>query len=156
MYLKMARRVLFERAGRAYDDPAYAGAHHTLADELLAPSVIYAPAVLALGDAVDLRAVAHITGGGIPGNLNRMLPKSCDAVVDRGAWELPPIFGEIQRLGEVSDDEMAKVFNLGIGMVVVVEPAEQLKALDVLRAHGHRAQVVGEVVAGHGLVRLEA
>ncbi len=70
----LARRILFERAGLSLDDPAFPGAHHSLADELLKPSVVYAPAIAALTRAVDVRGIAHITGGGIPGNLNRVLP----------------------------------------------------------------------------------
>jgi phosphoribosylformylglycinamidine cyclo-ligase len=150
----LARRILFDVAGRSLDEPAYAGAHHTLADELLEPSVVYAPAVLALLRAVDVRAVAHITGGGIPGNLNRVLPARADAVVDRSSWESPRIFGELQRLGQVSDDEMAKVFNLGIGMIAVVPEAESYKALDVLRAEGQRAMVIGSITTGSGQVQL--
>ncbi|MEZ5143084.1 MAG: phosphoribosylformylglycinamidine cyclo-ligase [Acidimicrobiales bacterium] len=150
----LARRILFERAGRHLDDPAYPGAHHTLADELLSPSVIYAPAILELQRTVDLRAVVHVTGGGLPGNLARVLPTGAAAVVDRGRWEAPPIFTELQRLGEVSDDEMAKVFNLGIGMVVVVPARDAYRALDVARAAGHRAVEIGEITAGRGEVRL--
>jgi phosphoribosylformylglycinamidine cyclo-ligase len=150
----LARRILFERAGLSLDDPAFPGAHHSLADELLKPSVIYAPAIAALTRAVDVRGVAHITGGGIPGNLNRVLPPKVDAVVERGTWESPRIFGEMQRLGEVSDAEMAKVFNLGIGMIVVVPESEVYKALDVLRSHDQRATVVGSITPGHGAVQL--
>ncbi len=95
----LARRVLLERAGLPLDGPAFDGAAHTLADELLSPSVIYAPAITALLSAVDVRAVAHITGGGLPGNVSRVLPKGVDAEIDRSAWEVPRIFGEIQRLG---------------------------------------------------------
>src|SRR4030081_2499976 len=83
----LARKVLLERAGRALDGPAFQGAHHSLADELLVPSVIYAPAVLEVLRVVDVRAIAHITGGGIPGNLVRVLPDKADAVVDQGTWE---------------------------------------------------------------------
>jgi phosphoribosylformylglycinamidine cyclo-ligase len=152
----LARRILLERAGLALDGPAYDGARHTLAEELLEPSVIYAPAIAALRRTVDVRAVAHITGGGIPGNLVRVLPKGCDAVVDRSTWESPRIFTEIQRLGEVSDDEMARVFNLGIGMIVVVPESDSYKALDLLRAEGQRASVIGRVESGSGEVRLES
>jgi phosphoribosylformylglycinamidine cyclo-ligase len=152
----LARRVLLERAGRSLDEPAFAGAHHSLADELLEPSVIYAPGIAALLRAVDVRGVAHITGGGIPGNLSRVLPRSVDAVVRRGTWEPPRIFAEIQRAGGVSDDEMAKVFNLGVGMVVAVPRRDAFRALDVLRAEGFRAMEIGEVVPGGGAVRLEA
>jgi len=149
----LARRVLFDVAGRSLDDPAWDGAHHSLGEELLSPSVIYAPAIAALLRLVDVRAVAHITGGGIPGNLNRVLGESFDATVDRGAWEAPRIFGEIQRLGQVSDEEMAKVFNMGIGMVVVVPADEVYASLDALRTAGHRAVQIGEIGPGSGTVR---
>jgi phosphoribosylformylglycinamidine cyclo-ligase len=151
----LARRVFFDVAGRALDDPAWDGAHHTVADELLEPSVIYAPAVLALRRAVDIHGVAHITGGGIPGNLSRLLPDERDAVVDMSAWEAPRVFDEIQRLGGVDDDEMARVFNLGIGMIVAVPPADVFRAIDILRERGHYAVRVGEVARGRGRVRLE-
>jgi phosphoribosylformylglycinamidine cyclo-ligase len=150
----LARRILLERAGLSLDDPAFAGAHHTVADELLEPSVVYAPSVAALLRAVDVRALAHITGGGIPGNLSRVLPAKVDAVVDRSSWESPRIFGELQRLGEVSDDEMQRVFNLGIGMIAVVPEDDVYKALDVLRSAGQRAAVIGSVVAGTGAVQI--
>jgi phosphoribosylformylglycinamidine cyclo-ligase len=150
----LARRVLLEVAGRDLDGPAFDGAPHSLAEELLVPSVIYAPAVGALQRKVDVHAVAHITGGGIPGNLNRVLPDDADAVVHRGTWEVPRIFGEIQRLGDISDDEMAKVFNLGVGMIAVVSEGDRFKALDSLREHGHRAVDLGEIVPGKGAVRL--
>lgn len=149
----LARRILFERAGRALDDPAYPGAHHTVADELLKPSVIYAPAILALLREVDVRGVVHVTGGGIPGNVARVLPPNVDAEIDRRSWEPPRIFGELQRLGDVDDDEMARVFNLGLGMIVVVPASDGFKALDALRSHGHHAAEVGRVVPGGRSVR---
>lgn len=150
----LARKVLLDDARMPLDGPAYEGAHHSLADELLIPSVIYAPAVAALLKVVDVRSVAHVTGGGLPGNLLRVLPEGADAVVDTGAWEVPRIFGEIQRRGEVSVEEMGKVFNLGIGMVVVVPPEEAHRTLDVLRTEGHRAVELGEITAGTGRVLL--
>jgi phosphoribosylformylglycinamidine cyclo-ligase len=150
----LARRVLLDLAGRSLDAPAYPGARHTLADELLEPSVIYAPAIGALQRTVDVRAVAHVTGGGIVGNVARVLPAGCDAIVRRREWETPRIFTEIQRAGEVADAEMARVFNLGVGMVVVVPQSDVFKALDDLRAHGHRASVIGEIAEGRGNVIL--
>lgn len=149
----LARKVLLEAAGRGLEEPAWAGAHHSLGEELLVPSVVYAPAVAALLRHIDVRAVAHITGGGLPGNLARVLPEVADALLDPRTWEAPRIFGEIQRLGEVSDDEMRKVFNLGIGMVVVVAQDEVHRTLDLLRTEGHRATQIGQVVAGRGQVR---
>jgi phosphoribosylformylglycinamidine cyclo-ligase len=152
----LARRVLLEVGGRSLDDPAWDGAHgHTVADELLRPSVVYAPAVVALCRALPVRAVAHVTGGGLPGNLARVLPRGCDAVVRTSAWERPRIFTEIQRLGRVADEEMAKVFNLGIGMVAAVRPPDVFRAHDVLRGHGVESCDIGEITAGEGLVRLE-
>jgi phosphoribosylformylglycinamidine cyclo-ligase len=152
----LARRVLLERAGRALDAPAFDGSPTTLADELLLPSVIYSPAIQRLLKRVDVHAVAHVTGGGMVGNVNRALPADGDAVIWRRTWEPPRIFGEIQRLGDVSDEEMARVFNLGIGMVVAVPPADLYKALDTLREAGHHAVQIGEVVAGNGAVQLVA
>ncbi|MGH9182366.1 MAG: phosphoribosylformylglycinamidine cyclo-ligase [Acidimicrobiales bacterium] len=150
----LARRVLVDRPGADLAGPAYLGARHSLADELLRPSVLYAPAVLELLGAVDVRAVAHITGGGIVGNLPRALSSSVDAVVELGSWEVPPIFEEIRRRGPVDDEEMARVFNLGLGMVVVVPATQCATAIDVARSAGHRAVVVGEVVPGDGGVKL--
>ena len=144
----LARRALLHDGGRALDGPAFEGAARTLGDELLLPSVIYAPAVVALLDSVGVRAAAHITGGGLPANLPRALPDGHRAVLRSDSWEVPPIFGEIQRAGQVSDDEMARVFNLGLGMVLVVPADETDRALAVLEPYGHRARVVGEVVVG--------
>ena len=150
----LARKALLEIDGRSLDSRAYKGARHSLADELLSPSVIYAPAIMEILRHVDVHAVAHITGGGIPGNLARVLPERCDAVVQRRAFETPRIFTEIQRIGEIPDAEMAATFNLGLGMIVVVPPGDAYKALDVLRAAGHLAVQVGEVVEGDGDVQL--
>ncbi|HRW37049.1 MAG TPA: phosphoribosylformylglycinamidine cyclo-ligase [Aquihabitans sp.] len=148
----LARKVLLERAQLPLDGPAYEGAHHTLAEELLVPSVIYAPAVLNLLRHVDVRAVCHVTGGGLAGNLVRVLPKGVDATVDPTSWEEPRIFGEIRRLGEIDQDEMRKVFNLGLGMVVVVPGDEAFRTLDLLRSSGHLATEIGRVEKGAGAV----
>ncbi len=146
----LARHVLLERAGRTYDGPAWPGAAVTLADELMRPSVLYAPAVLAAIGAADVHAVAHITGGGFEGNVPRALPhEGLGAVIDRGTWTVPPIFSEIRRQGSVTDEEMARVFNLGLGMVVVVGPASADDALAALRGAGVEATVVGRVEEGH-------
>lgn len=125
----MARRLMFDVAGRDHDDPAYRDAPMTLGEELLRPSVIYAPAVRALIAHVDVRAVAHITGGGIPGNLVRVLPKGRDALVDPSLWERPHVFDELQRIGDVSEAEMRRVFNLGVGMIVAVPIGDAFKAI---------------------------
>jgi phosphoribosylformylglycinamidine cyclo-ligase len=150
----LARRVLFDRAGLRLDDPAWPGADHSLADELLRPSVIYAPALVALCAEVEVRALAHITGGGLPGNVPRVLPADVDAVIHRGAWDVPRIFDRVQELGDVSDDEMAAVFNLGIGMVAVVAPADVDASLAVLAKADLAPVVIGEIVEGSRQVQL--
>jgi len=154
----LARHVLLERAGRDLMEPAWPGAGHTLADELLRPSVVYAPAVLTVARILTpgaVHAAAHITGGGIPGNLRRVLPEHLDAVVRLDSWESPPIFEEIRRLGRVEDDEMRQVFNLGLGMVVVVDAGSLEGALQAAGSAGVTAWEVGRVVTGTGQVRLE-
>ncbi|MGZ4688038.1 MAG: phosphoribosylformylglycinamidine cyclo-ligase [Acidimicrobiia bacterium] len=151
----LARRALLDRRGRALDGPAWDGAHHSLGDELLIPSVIYAPAMAELRRHVDVHAFAHITGGGIPGNLVRSLPDRCDGVMHRGTWDEPRIFAEIQAAGEVTDDEMEQVFNLGLGMLAIVPRGDAFRALDAVRAQGQDAWIVGEIVDGHGRTHIE-
>jgi phosphoribosylformylglycinamidine cyclo-ligase len=146
----LARQVLLEHAygGRQLADPAWEGADVTVADELLRPSVIYTPAVLrvrqALGD--GLHACAHITGGGIVGNLPRVLPEDSAASLERSSWVEPRIFAEIQRLGAVEEAEMDRVFNRGVGMALVVQAGRADTALEALAAAGHPSTVIGHVV----------
>jgi phosphoribosylformylglycinamidine cyclo-ligase len=147
----LARLVLLspEYGGRALSDPAWDGAEMTVADELLRPSVIYTPAVLRVRDALGdgLHACAHITGGGIVGNLPRVLPEDAAALLERASWAEPRIFGEIQRLGSVEEAEMDRVFNRGVGMALVVQADRVAAALDVLAGAGHPSTVIGHVVA---------
>ena len=110
--------------------------------------------MLALLDAVPVRGLVHITGGGLPGNIPRILPPDTAVTVDTSTWQRPRIFDEVQRLGGVSDAEMARTFNLGIGMVAIVGADDADRALDSLAASGHDAVVVGEVTAGDGTVTL--
>jgi phosphoribosylformylglycinamidine cyclo-ligase len=151
----LARHVLLERADLELGDPAWAGADHSVADELLRPSVIYTPAVLALRGAVGdaFHACAHITGGGIVGNLPRVLPAGLGAVLDRSTWTEPQVFAEIERLGSVAEDEMDRVFNRGVGMALVLDAGSTDAALRALEGAGQSASVIGEVVAGVAGVR---
>jgi phosphoribosylformylglycinamidine cyclo-ligase len=151
----LARHVLLERTGRSLEEPAWDGAAHTLADELLRPSVIYSPAVLEVHRQLGagLRACAHVTGGGIVGNLPRALPPELGAVLDRSNWREPRLFAEIQRLGAVEEAEMDRVFNRGVGMALVVDPASADEALDVLASAGRPSSIIGSVVAGEPGVR---
>jgi phosphoribosylformylglycinamidine cyclo-ligase len=156
----LARHVLLERASLDLAGPAWPGATHSLADELLRPSEIYAPAVLAGlaagagASSGGVHACAHVTGGGIRGNLVRVLPQGCDANVERAAWSVPRIFTEIARLGEVSAEEMERVFNLGLGMVLVVGADAVDAVTGAIAGLGPSPVVVGEVREGSGEVHL--
>lgn len=124
----------------------------SIGNALLAPHRSYLPAVQALWDAgIEPRGLAHITGGGLLDNPPRMLPEGVAIVLQRGKWTVPPIFDLIQQQGQVSDGEMAHVFNLGLGMLAVI-PAEQ-SALACRSVTG--ARVVGEVVTGEKTVTIE-
>ena len=107
-----------------------------------------------LREKVDVHAFAHITGGGLPDNIARILPAHCDAVVRRGEWEEPKIFSAIQSAGDVADEEMEHVFNLGLGMTAVVPARDRFDTVDAVRAAGHEAWIVGEVSEGRGRVSI--
>jgi phosphoribosylformylglycinamidine cyclo-ligase len=131
-------------AGWGAPAPFAAGA--TLGEVLLTPTRIYVRSVLAVHRAGLLKAAAHITGGGLPGNLPRVLPSGTRAVIDAGAWPLPPVFGWLARAGGVAPDEMLRVFNCGIGMVLVVTDAEA--ARHVLEAEGETVFAIGRIEPG--------
>jgi phosphoribosylformylglycinamidine cyclo-ligase len=99
--------------------------------------------------------MAHITGGGLPGNLDRALPPSCDARVDRSSWTVPPEFRVLQQAGAVSDDEMFRAFNMGVGMVAICEASQVDRVIASAQHAGVPAWVLGSVVAGSGRVQLE-
>jgi len=146
----LARRVLLERAKLRLDRPA-PGLRGTLGDELLRPTRIYVRTVRELLAAVPkgtVRGMAHITGGGLPGNLPRVLPANCRAVVRRGTWRVPAIFPLIQRLGNVARPEMDRTFNNGIGFVVVVAATQAERVLAHLRRRRTGACHIGFVTRG--------
>ncbi|MFO7252466.1 MAG: phosphoribosylformylglycinamidine cyclo-ligase [Actinomycetes bacterium] len=126
----------------------------TLGEELLEPTRIYARDCLALADAVEVHAFAHITGGGLAANLARSLPPTVDAVLDRGSWTPPPIFEVLAGHGKVPQAEMDKTFNMGVGMCAIVAADAADAALAVLRERGVPAWVLGEVVPGTGQARI--
>lgn len=127
----------------------------TYAEALLQPSVIFAPAVLAAVEAGGVNGLAHITGGGIVGNLARILPQPVDAVIDRLTWPVPQVFSGLARLASVRDSEMFATFNMGIGFVVVVAPDATDDVRRSFADHGHETWVVGEIAPGEGSVRLD-
>jgi phosphoribosylformylglycinamidine cyclo-ligase len=126
----------------------------TLGQELLTPSTIYARTCLDLMIEVEVKALAHVTGGGIPGNLERVLPEHADAVVERSSWRPRPIFDLVARKGRIDQAEMEATFNMGLGMAAVVATADVERALAFLKGRGLDAWVAGEIVEGTGDVRM--
>ena len=148
----LARRVL-DRAGLALDaEPPELGT--SVGQELLTPTVIYARDCLALAAGCDLHALAHITGGGLAANLARVLPRGTGAVLDRGTWRPPPVFGLLSWRGGIDAAEMERVFNMGVGMAAVVAAADADRALRLLAARRVTGWVLGEVVDRGDGVRL--
>lgn len=145
----LARKVLLERARLALSStpPPLSRA---LGDELLEPTRIYARDVQALEEAVEVRGLAHITGGGIPGNLPRCLPEGTRAVLQERAWKRPAIFDLIARVGKVERDEMFSTFNMGLGMIAVVSSECAPAALRVLEQRKVTAWRVGRIEKGSG------
>jgi phosphoribosylformylglycinamidine cyclo-ligase len=130
------------------------GKSRTLGEELLTPTRIYAKDCLALITECEVRAFAHVTGGGIPGNLSRVLPDDADAIVDRATWRPQPIFDLVQTRGRIEGMEMESTFNMGIGMFAVVAPEDADRALAFLAARKVDAWQAGEIVEGSGMVRM--
>ncbi len=116
-----------------------------LGEELIRPTRIYVKAVLNIVRDFDIGGIAHITGGGITGNLPRVIPKGCKAIINRGSWEVPPIFPFLQEKGGVPEDEMLRTFNNGIGMVLIVKSKEAEEILARLLSMGEKAFVIGEI-----------
>jgi phosphoribosylformylglycinamidine cyclo-ligase len=116
-----------------------------LGEELLRPTKIYVKAILNLTRDFDIRGIAHITGGGITWNLPRIIPKGCKAILRKGSWDIPPIFSFLKEKGKISEDEMLKTFNNGIGMILIVRPIEIEDILERLRFLGEKAFAIGEI-----------
>jgi len=125
----------------------------TLGKTLLTPTRIYVKSILKLIQASKVHAIAHITGGGIPENLVRVLTPGVDALVNINAWERPAIFSWLQEQGNVAEAEILRTFNCGIGMMVIVPANEVDNALQSLTSSGETALVLGEIVSGSGQVQ---
>jgi len=130
------------------------GTQRTLGEELLTPTKIYAKDCLGLIEETEVRAFSHVTGGGIPGNLVRVLPEHVDAVVDRSTWRPQPIFDLIQAKGRIEDTEMEATFNMGVGMFAIVSSDDADRAMAYLTGRGVEAWQVGEVIDGTGEVQM--
>ena len=141
----LARKLLFDTAGWTVD--THVDELGTTAGEaLLAPHLSYVSSVLSLMEALPVRGIAHITGGGLIDNLPRALPAGLGAHIARGTWPEPPIFHLLQRLGEIDAAECFQVFNMGVGMVLAVPSERADDAIRILQSSGQKAYMIGEVV----------
>jgi len=151
----LVRHVLLGRGGMKLDTVVpELGRQRTLGEELLTPTRIYAKHCLDVIRECDVHALAHVTGGGVPGNVSRVLPDDADAVVDRTSWRPHPVFDLIGAAGQVSQGEMERTFNMGVGMVVVVAPGDADRAVASFASRRIDAWVMGEVGPGEGRVRM--
>jgi phosphoribosylformylglycinamidine cyclo-ligase len=143
----LAREAIFGRMGLKLGDPI-PGTGRSGGEELLEPTRIYVKPVLGVLRDVTVKAMAHITGGGISENLPRVLPPGRRARIDPGAWVVPPVFRAIQRAAAVDDAEMRRTFNMGVGFVLIVSPADVGVVVKGLQASGEQCFEIGEIVAG--------
>ena len=145
-------RKVFDVENADLTAPVEALGGKSLGETLLTPTKIYVKPMLALMDAVNVKSVAHITGGGFFENIPRALPDGCAAQIDRGAVKVLPIFDLIAKTGEIPEREMFNTFNMGVGMIAVVSPEDADKAVETLKANGEDAYVLGEIVGGEGVI----
>ncbi len=120
----------------------------SLGEELLKPTKIYVKAFNALRDKIRIKGMAHITGGGITGNLPRIFPEGISSVIKEGSWPVPPVFHVIKKMGNVSDDDMKKTFNMGIGYIIVTPEAESRNAISILKKAGFDSFPIGNIEKG--------
>jgi phosphoribosylformylglycinamidine cyclo-ligase len=157
----LARKIFFEKL-KLKPKSRVAELGNTIGDELLKVHVSYGPLVQALlkkfnsvsGKSQLIRGIAHITGGGFVDNIPRVLPKNCDVVIRKGTWEVLPIFQLIADKGGVPEAELYQVFNMGIGMTIIIAQEKADAVLKFIRARGQKAWVIGEVVKGKGEARV--
>ena len=116
-----------------------------MGEELLEPTTIYVQPVLTIIAEFHVHGISHITGGGLVDNIPRILPASCQAVIHKGSWEIPPIFPFIQEMGTISESEMLRTFNSGIGMVLVIPDAEADNVIERLQTMHFTSYLIGEI-----------
>ena len=150
----LARKVLLEEAALKLTD-FQPGLGVTLAEEMLRPTTIYVKPVLGALDKFTVRGMANITGGGLPGNLPRILPAGLRAEIEIGSWPEHPIFAIISELGPVRREEMFRAFNMGIGYTLVVPEREAERLVEYFKKQGLSAYRIGRIKSGEGLVKLQ-
>jgi phosphoribosylformylglycinamidine cyclo-ligase len=140
----LARRVAFEVRGWS-PETLVPELSESVGEALLKPTLIYVKLVKGLLAGSRLHGLAHITGGGITGNVPRVIPEQCQAVIDRHTWEPLPLFTVLQQAGSIEQDEMFRVFNMGVGLVVVGPSEETSRMMSIIQKHGMTGWVIGEV-----------
>jgi phosphoribosylformylglycinamidine cyclo-ligase len=140
----LARRVLFEEQGWTTETQVPDLAE-LLGEALLRPTTIYVKLVKALLGNSRMHGLAHITGGGITGNLPRILPEGCGALINRTSWAPSPVFAVIQQAGKIDQEEMFQVFNMGVGLIIVAPSAETARILEIIQGQGMAGWVIGEI-----------
>ena len=129
-------------------EPCEALGGKSIAETLLTPTKIYVKSVLALLEQVDVKGISHITGGGFYENIPRSIPKGLSAKITKSAVKVLPIFELIAKVGNVPERDMYNTYNMGVGMSIVVSPKDVDKALEILKANGEDAYVIGEIIKG--------
>ena len=140
----LARRVLFEE-GKLHPEDKIEGLDECLGLALLKPTKIYVKSILNLIKNFNIRGIVHITGGGFTDNIPRIVPGPCRAVIRKGSWYVPPIFDLIRRVGGVDEEEMLRVFNMGIGMIIIVAEMDHAEILERLEKLGENAYALGMI-----------
>jgi len=140
----LARRVLFEE-GKLHPEDIIESLDECLGLALLKPTKIYVKSILNLNKNFNIRGIVHITGGGFTDNIPRIVPGPCRAVIRKGSWSVPPIFDLIQRVGGVDEEEMLRVFNMGIGMIIIVAEMDHAEILERLEKLGEKAYDLGVI-----------
>ena len=140
----LVRRIVAQ-SGLGYDAKAPFDAAHTLGEALLTPTRLYVRSCLSAIRAGGVKALAHITGGGLTENIPRVLPPGTIARIDAGSWPVPPVFGWLMRTGAVAREEMVRTFNCGVGMILVVEPVRAFALAHLLAAEGETVREIGRI-----------
>ncbi|MFP4381931.1 MAG: phosphoribosylformylglycinamidine cyclo-ligase [Candidatus Sumerlaeia bacterium] len=149
----LARAVFFDRLNLK-PDKKIKELNGTAAEALLTPTRIYVPIVMDLMKKYEVKGMANITGGGLPGNVNRVLPENCNAEIDTTSWERPAIFPYMQDMGPVEEAEMFRTFNMGVGYTIITSKSEAPKIIRRAEKLGCPAWQIGKVVPGDGKVEL--
>ena len=146
----LVRKIVADN-GLSYGDAVAEFGGRTLGEVLLTPTRIYVKQVLDVIRSCDVHGISHITGGGFDENIPRVLHDGQGLEIHEGTWEILPVFKMLEKWGGVPHREMFNIFNMGIGMVIVLDPSEAQKAISILESHGEKASVIGKVTGTPGV-----